>query len=213
VGAQATALRALGRLAAIRGDLDEGRKLVEQGREQLFDAGFVLHHAASAMASAFVEEQAGDDERAASIQRAGLDQLTELGEHAYASTVAAELANSLVRLGRDDEAEAALLTARQLCPPGDIGTIVISDLAEAQLHLRRGRLADAERVADRALEVAAATDFWGYHGTGNEVRALVLSAAGRSAEATEALETAVRLYREKGASVAEERARALLAEL
>ena len=32
VGAQATALRALGRLAAIRGDVDEGRKLVEQGR-------------------------------------------------------------------------------------------------------------------------------------------------------------------------------------
>ena len=118
VGAQATALRALGRLAAIHGDVDEGRKLVEQGRAQLFDAGFVLHYAASAMAMAFVEEQAGDDERAASIQRAGLEQLTELGEHAYASTVAADLANSLLRLGRDDEAEAALLTARELCPPG-----------------------------------------------------------------------------------------------
>ena len=108
VGAQAAALRALGRLAAIRGDVDEGRKLVEQGRAQLFDAGFVLHYAASSMALAFVEEQAGDDERAASIQRAGLEQLTELGEHAYASTVAADLANSLLRLGRDDEAEAAL---------------------------------------------------------------------------------------------------------
>ena len=213
VGAQATAFRALGRLAAIRGDFDEGRKLVEQGRAQLFDAGFVLHYAASAMARAFVEEQAGEDERAASIQRAGLEELTELGEHAYASTVAADLANSLLRLGRDDEAEAALLTARELCPPGDIGTIVNADLAEARLHLRRGRLEDAERVVDRSLEVAATTDFWEYRGAGHEVRALVLAAAGRHAEATEALETAVRAYRDKGASVAEGRARALLAEL
>jgi class 3 adenylate cyclase/tetratricopeptide (TPR) repeat protein len=213
VGAQATALRALGRLAAIRGDVDEGRKLVEQGRAQLFDAGFVLHYAASAMARAFVEEHAGDDELAASIQRAGLEQLTELGEHAYASTVAADLANSLIRLGRDDEAEAALLTARELCPPGDIGTIVNSDLAEARLHLRRGRLEDAERVVDRSLEVAATTDFWEYRGAGHEVRALILDAAGRRAEATEALEIAVRAYRDKGASVAEGRARALLAEL
>jgi tetratricopeptide (TPR) repeat protein len=213
VGAQSTALRALGRLAAIRGDFDEGRKLVEQARTQLFDAGFVLHHAASAMASAFVEEQAGDYERVASIQRAGLEQLTELGEHAYASTVAADLANCLLTLGREDEAEAALLTARELCPPGDIGTIVNSDLAEARLHLRRGRLEDAERVVDRSLEVAATTDFWEYRGEGHEVRALILGAAGRRAEATEALETAVQAYRDKGATVAEGRARALFAEL
>ena len=213
VGAQATALRALGRLAAIRGDFDEGRKLVEQGRAQLFDAGFVLHYAASAMAKGFVEEQAGDDEFAASIQRAGLEELTELGEHAYASTVAADLANSLIRLGRDDEAEVALLTARELCPPGDIGTIVNADLAEARLHLRRGRLEDAERVVDRSLEVAATTDFWEYRGAGHEVRALVLVAGGRRAEAMASLETAVQAYRDKGASVAEGRARALLAEL
>ena len=213
VGAKATALRALGRLAAIRGDVDEGRKLVEQGRAQLFDAGFVLHYAASAMAGAYVEEQAGDYERAASIQRAGLEELTELGEHAYASTVAADLANCLLTLGREDEAEAALLTARELCPPGDVGTIVNSDLAEARLHLRRGRLEDAERLVDRSLEVAATTDFWEYRGAGHEVRALILGAAGRRAEATEAIETAVQAYRDKGASVAEGRARALLAEL
>ena len=213
VGARATALRALGRLAAIRGDFDEGRKLVEEGRAQLFDAGFVLHYAASAMASGFVEEQAGDYELAASIQRAGLEQLTELGEHAYASTVAADLANCLLTLGRDEEAEAALLTARELCPPGDIGTIVNADLAEARLHLRRGRLEDAERVVDRSLEVAATTDFWEYRGAGHEVRALILVAGGRRAEAAAALETALQAYRAKGASVAEGRARALLAEL
>jgi tetratricopeptide (TPR) repeat protein len=213
VGAQATALRALGRLAAIRGDLDEGRKLVDQGRERLFDGGFVLHHAASAMASAFVEEQAGDYERAASLQRIGLTELTGLGEHAYASTVAADLAHCLLRLGRDDEAEAAMLRARELCPPGDIGTIMISGFVEAQLHLRRGRLEDAERVSDRMLQVAATTDFWEYRGVAHEVHALVLNALGRRPEATRALETAARVYGDKGATVAEGRARALLAEL
>jgi tetratricopeptide (TPR) repeat protein len=213
VGAQAAASRSLGRLASIRGDFEEGRKLVSQGREQLADAGFLLHHAASSMAAAFVEEQAGDYESAAQIQRDGLDQLTKLGEHAYASTVAADLAHSLVRLGRDDEAETALVTARELCPPGEIGTFVLSDLVETQLHLRRGRLNDAERAADRTLERAAATDFWEYLGASHEARALVLEALGRRPEATAALDAAVRIYREKGASVAEERATALLAEL
>lgn len=213
VGAQAAADRSLGRLAAIRGDFEAGRDLVQRGRDRLADAGYVLHYAASSMASAFVEEQAGDYESAVRIQRDGLEQLSELGEYAYASTVAADLANSLLRLGRDDEAEAALVIARELCPPGDIGTLLLSDLAEAHLHLRRGRLSDAERAADRALERAADTDFWEYLGASWEARALVLRALGRGTEATAALESAVRTYREKGARVVEERASALLAEL
>ena len=165
------------------------------------------------MAGAFVEEQAGDYEGAARIQREGLEQLTELGEYAYASTVAADLANSLLRLGRDDEAEAALVTARELCPPGDIGTLMLADLAETQLHLRGGRLEEAERTADRAFERAAETDFWEHAGASWEARALVLAALGRGMEATAAVESAIRAYRDKGARVAEDRARALLAEL
>ena len=213
VAAQAAADRSLGRLAAVRGDFETGRELVTQGRDRLAEGGFVLEHAASSMAAAFVEEQAGDYETAARIQRDGLDQLTELGEHAYASTVAADLAHSLVRLGRDDEAEAALVTARELCPPGDIGTLVLSNLVETHLHLRRGRLNDAELAAERAFEQAAATDFWEYVGASHEAHALVLRALGRPAEATEVLEAAVRIYREKGARVEEVRASALLAEL
>jgi tetratricopeptide (TPR) repeat protein len=147
------------------------------------------------------------------LQRIGLTELTGLGEHAYASTVAADLAHCLLRLGRDDEAEAAMLRARELCPPGDIGTIMISGFVEAQLHLRRGRLEDAERVSDRMLQVAATTDFWEYRGVAHEVHALVLNALGRRPEATRALETAARVYGDKGATVAEGRARALLAEL
>ena len=69
--------------------------------------------------------------------------------------------------------------------------------------------------SDRVLERAATTDFWEYLGASwHEVRALVLGASPvERAEATEALETAVQAYRDKGASVAEGRARALLAEL
>jgi len=165
------------------------------------------------MASAFVEEQAGDYESAARIQREGLEELSRLGERAYASTVAADLAHSLLRLGRDDEAEAALATARELCPPGDIGTLVLSDLAETHLHLRRGRLEDAELAVGRADQRAQKTDFWGYLGATSEARALVLAALGRGREATAALESAIRTYREKGARVTEARSSALLAEL
>jgi tetratricopeptide (TPR) repeat protein len=165
------------------------------------------------MAAAFVEEQAGEWEEAVRIQREGLDELTRMGEHAYASTVAADLALSLVELGRLDEAAAELATARELCPPGDIGTIVISDVVEAHLHLRHGRTDEAERPAANAVDVAETTDFWEFKGRAREALGRALAARGQGEEAAAELERAIEVYRSKGATVAEGRARTLLAEL
>jgi class 3 adenylate cyclase/tetratricopeptide (TPR) repeat protein len=213
VNARATAYRALGRLAAIRGDFDEARALVERGREPLLDAGLVLYHAAAALAASFVEEQAEDYEAAARHLLDGFEQLAGLGEHAFASTVAAGLALMYLHLGRLEEVEPWLTKARELCPPGDIATLTSTELADGLLHARRHRLDDAERLIRRGLEQAETTDFWEFRGQVHEGLAEVLAARGRPAEARAALEHAAGIYAEKGARLAEGRTRALLAEL
>ncbi len=213
VSAETTAYRALGRLAATRGDFDEARELTRRGREPLIDAGLVLFHAATALSAAFVEEHAGDYEAAARIHREGFAKLAELGEHAFASTVAATLARTLLGLGRDDEVEPWLATARELCPAGDVATLAIADTVEGLLHLRRGRLEEAEHLVRRGLEQAETTDFWEFRGNAYEALAQVLAAKGRSEDARAALETALDIYERKGAVVVAKRTEGLLAEL
>jgi class 3 adenylate cyclase/tetratricopeptide (TPR) repeat protein len=213
VGAETAAYRALGRLAAMRGDFDEARDLIRRGREPLLDAGLVLWHAATCLGVAFVEQHAGDYEAAVRIHRDGFARLAELDEHAFASTMAANLALALLQLGREDEAEPWLRTARELAPAGDIATLLTADIGEGRLHVRRGRLENAERLVRRALEQAQATDFWEYRGGANEALAEVLEARGHSDEARAALTAALAVYEAKGAVVAAERTRGLLAKL
>ncbi len=213
VAAESAAYRALARLAAMRGDVHEARELIRRGRELLLDAGLVLWHAATCLGAAFVEEYAGDDEAAARIQRDGFEQLAELDEHAFASTVAANLALALLQLGREDEVEPWLRTARELSPAGDIATLVNADIAEGRLLVRQGRLEDGERLVRRGLEQAETTDFWEFHGRAKEALAELLAVTGRSEEARAALRDALAVYEGKGATVAAQRARSLIAEL
>jgi ATP/maltotriose-dependent transcriptional regulator MalT len=213
ISSETTAYRALGRLAAIRGGFEEARELSRRGREPLLDAGLVLFYAATCLSAAFVEEQAGDLEAAARFHREGFAQLAELGEHAFASTVAATLARTLLRLDRDDEVERWLATARDLCPAGDIATFAIADSVEGLFHLRRGRLEEAERLVRRGLEHAETTDFWEMRGNAREALAQVLSAKDHGENARATVKAALEIYEAKGAAVPARRAEALLAEL
>jgi tetratricopeptide (TPR) repeat protein len=213
VGAETAAYRALARLAAIRGDFDGARDLIRRGREPLLDAGLLLWHAAACLGAAFVEKHAGDYEAAVRINRDGFAQLAELDEHAFASTVASDLALALLQLGREDEAERWLETARELSPAGDIATLANADIGEGRLQVRRGRVEEGERLVRRGLAQAETTDFWEFRGAANEALAEVLEARGRSDEARAALEAALAVYEAKGATVAAERTRRLLAKL
>jgi class 3 adenylate cyclase/tetratricopeptide (TPR) repeat protein len=211
--AETSGYRALARLAALRGDFDEARAFIRRGQEPLLDAGLRLWYSATCLGAAFVEERAGDYEAAAGVLRAGFDELDELGEHAFASTVAAELAMTLLTLGRDDEVEQWITTARELGPADDVATLTRSDVAEGLLRARRGRLEEAERLVRRGLELALATDFWQFRGGANEALAEVLDRTGHPDEARAALEAALEVYESKGVIIDAERVRASLAEL
>ena len=212
-GVQAAVDRALGRLTATRGDFDAARELFRSGREPLLEAGLVITHAATCLGIGFVEEHAGEHDEAIRVLREGYDRLTELGEHAYASTVAADLAYNSLALGHDVEAGRWVATARELCPPGDVATLATADLVDGLLSVRKGRHDDAERLVRRGLEQAEKTDFWEMRGMAYEAWAKVLAARGRGEEAGVALTKALSEYEGKGAGVAAAGVRGLLAEL
>jgi class 3 adenylate cyclase/tetratricopeptide (TPR) repeat protein len=211
IAAEASASRALGRLAATRGDFDAARELMRQGREPLADAGLLVLHAATCLGSGFIEEQAGDDEAAIRAFREGFDELTRLGEHAFASTVAVGIAQALLRRSRKEEAEKWLATALELSPAGDRATLIIAENVSARLHALRD-LEEAERLARRAVHEVETVDYWEIRGETYETLAVVLGAAGRAADAHAAQQEAISVYDVKGATVAAERARSLLAE-
>jgi class 3 adenylate cyclase/tetratricopeptide (TPR) repeat protein len=213
LAAEAASSRALGRLAATRGDFDAARELMGRGREPLADAGLAVMHAATCLGSGFIEEQAGDDEAAIRVFQEGLDELMKLGEHAYASTVAVSLAQALLRRSRKEEAEKWLATALELSPAGDRATLIMADNVAAQLHALRGELQEAEELARHAIHEVETVDYWDIRGETHETLAMVLGAAGRAADARAAQQEAISVYDAKGATVAAERARSLLAEL
>jgi class 3 adenylate cyclase/tetratricopeptide (TPR) repeat protein len=211
--AETAAYRTLARLAAIRGDIEEAHELIRRGREPLRDAGLELWYAATSLPAAFVEAHAGDFDAVVRIYEEGFARLEELREHAFASTIAADLGMALLELGRDDEAAPWFAKARELGPSGDVATVTIADIGEGLLHARRGELDEAERLVRSGLRHAETTDFWEFQTRANEALAEVLHLRGRADEARAALTTALAKYEAKGAEPAAERVRRLLAEL
>jgi class 3 adenylate cyclase/tetratricopeptide (TPR) repeat protein len=210
---ESSALRALGRLAAMRGDFEAGRRLVLVGRRPLAEAGLQLAWGRSAQAEAMVEELAGDLEAAVRTAHEGFETLEELGERAFASTNAAIVATALSTLHRDEEAAAWAARGRELGPEDDAATKSMTAAVEGILLARRGELDRGEALAFRAVADAEATDFWSQRGGAYEALAEVLATAGKTAEAKSTLQQALAVYEEKGVVPYAARVRRLIAEL
>ncbi|HET9673872.1 MAG TPA: adenylate/guanylate cyclase domain-containing protein [Gaiellaceae bacterium] len=213
VAVESSADRALGRLAAMRGDFDEARVLVERGRSALKEAGSNIWYFATSQAPSQVEELAGNYEAALAILSEGFDQLDALGEHAFTSTNAMIISSLLCRLGREDEAADWIERARRLSPASDVATLAGVDYIEAMVLSRRGELDAAQELAQRALEQAEKTDFWDLRAHSREAAAEVMERSGREAEAHALLEEALAVYEDKGVDVEVDRLRSLLAKL
>jgi class 3 adenylate cyclase/tetratricopeptide (TPR) repeat protein len=210
---ESSADRALGRLAAMRGDFDAARVLVERGRNALKEAGSIIWYLATSQATSQVEELAGNYEAALEILRDGFDQLDSLGEHSFTSTNAMIISSLLCRLGREDEATEWIDAARRLSPASDVATLAGVDYVEAIVLARRGDLDAAHDLAQRALDQAEKTDFWDLRGRSREAAAEVMERSGREAEARALLDEARAVYQAKGVVVEVARLDALLAEL
>jgi tetratricopeptide (TPR) repeat protein len=196
--AEARALRALGTMRAMEGDFDEARELVGRARTMLEDLGLRLRAAFVSETLGFIERLAGDDAAAERVLREGYEVIERVHERGYLSTLAAVLAHTLVAQGRDDEAEGFTKVSEETAAEDDLSSQILWRSARARLLARRGALAEARDLIERAVLIADSTDDINMRADTLLDLSEVYGAAGRVGEAADAARHALDLYQRKG---------------
>jgi tetratricopeptide (TPR) repeat protein len=155
----------------------------------------------------------GHPDRAEQQFRAGVEQWDALGETGFNSTMTALLASVLCDLGRFEEAEANAARSRELSAEDDFASQAAWRMAQARVLSHRGEHDEALALADEAVAINATTDYLTWQAESDEVRGMVLAAAGRTDEAIAAHGVALERFERKGAVPAAARTRTRIAEL
>ncbi len=199
---EAWAIQALGSLRAMEGRMDEARELMLTGWRTVRDAGHLVSAAGNAQRFQFIERRAGGpdvEQRIEKVVREGLEVLERLDDRSFMPTVALDLAQCLVRQGRDDEARTYWELGRERSLPNDVVNFVYVDVIEGLMLAREGRIDDAIPLARRGLERAETTDFFNIRGLrAREPLAEILALAGSEIEAASVAADAIAIHQAKG---------------
>lgn len=196
---EAYALAARAGYESWRGQHEEARADITQARLLLRDFGSEIMAAASSMLAAHVEQMAGDAAALVSRAQEGYDQLGEMNETGFRSTVGCYLGEGLYRQGRIDDAERVVTEARDMASSDDFVTQARARSVQARVLATRGDSADAERLAREAVEITGRTDSFGEHGHSLCALAEVLALLGRPRESEQPLRDAMAMFERKGA--------------
>jgi len=153
----------------------------------------------------------GDAARAEEAAREACEAAEATADLSNFMLLSSNLAQALLELGRDDEAEQWLEHGRETAPSEEPLPQMLWRQARGKVLARRGELEEGERLAREAVELAAETDMLNAHAGALTDLAEVLALAGQDARAE--LEQAFALYERKGNLVMAERTRSRLAEL
>ena len=128
--------------------------------------------------------------------------LERVGETTHFSTVAHSLANAVYLQGRYEEAERLTEACERACRANDVHSQTLWRAIRAKILARRARSRMPSVWRDEAVAYAAAGDFLSTHADALADLAEVYEVAGRPADASRALDDAIRLYELKGNIVA-----------
>jgi len=210
--AESVVLGVLAQLEAMRGDFQRGRALYQRAAQTLAELGTSVTSAALSTESSRVEALAGDFEAAERELRRDDLALEALGERYYRSTVDALLAQVLVTLDRLDEAEPFSRLGEALADADDVFSQVFWRTARARIYARTDHVADGERLAREAVDLARGTVDIALLAGALADFAEVLTRAGRHDEAEPPLREALELYERKGDVTSAVKLRRLLGE-
>jgi class 3 adenylate cyclase/tetratricopeptide (TPR) repeat protein len=185
-------------MLACLGRFDEARSDFAATIDRLNERGMRTGVAIAMQEGWRQETLAGDLESAERIARLGCEQLEELGERAWLSTQECQLGEALYALGRYDEAEQRALLGLEMGGSTDVYTQVLGLQVRAKVLARRGD-DTALGLAQRAEELAAATDAPLLQGDAHVALAEVFHLAGDETNAESAIRRAVKLFEQKGA--------------
>ncbi|HEY2542111.1 MAG TPA: adenylate/guanylate cyclase domain-containing protein [Gaiellaceae bacterium] len=195
--------------AMYAGEFDEARTHAYRARRIAAERGMDMHDQSSGMVLGQIELLARDPAAAERVLRESYDQLGELGETGYRSTIGGMLAEALVELGRDDEASDLLDFVAEIAQADDVDPQLRLLLVRARLLARRGDHDEAERLARDGVELAATTDYVDLNAQASLALAEVLRATG-SPEEVDALRAALDYFERKENAPQIARTRALL---
>src|SRR6266567_6009665 len=156
IHARASAL--LGALVGLRGDFDEGWRLIDRSRSALEELGARTWFTTVAFASASIALVSGRLEAAELDLRRGLRMLEGTGERGRTATLAALLALVLLGQGNLIEAESFALLARDTTLPEDFDAESYWRAANGRVLAEKGDLEGALRLHRDALEFNGRTD-------------------------------------------------------
>jgi class 3 adenylate cyclase/tetratricopeptide (TPR) repeat protein len=196
-------------LYAMRGDIDEARKVYTSAQATLDELGATVIGASTSLTTCSVERLAGDLAAAERELRRDYEALTRLGEKYLLSTVAGELARVLYEQGRVAEAEKLSRHTQQLADADDIASQTLWRSVYAKVLARKGNADGALILIGEAMDMLGRTDAIVAQAEMLVDLSEVLRLAGRGDEADGVIEDAVALFEEKQNHVAAGTIRAL----
>jgi ketosteroid isomerase-like protein/tetratricopeptide (TPR) repeat protein len=203
---EAVALSCQGVLEALRGRTDAAHRMIASARKMVEELGITQRLLEADVFGAQVELLEGDAPAAERSLLAAYHGLRELGLGIDAARAAALLARALLAQDRVAEAE-ALSHESEVLAGDDLKAAIAWRGVRAEALARRGEHAAAVEFANRAVELASATDALLDHADARLALAAALRAAGRGREADAEERRAHELWEAKGATLLAERAR------
>jgi class 3 adenylate cyclase/tetratricopeptide (TPR) repeat protein len=200
-------------LHAEQGRFDRAKDFLGRARALTQEFGTEIDVALAASHGGDVERLGGDAVAAEEEFRRSYEILERLGETTWRSTVAADLAGTLVDQDRLEEAEHFLEISGELAASDDLASQVTLHSIRARVEVERGRLDVAERLARDALSLLEGTDAFDARAGALLNLGEVLRRTGRTEEACSAAAEALGLCEMKGNMVRAKEARGILEEL
>jgi tetratricopeptide (TPR) repeat protein len=202
-----------GLLRGMRGELEEGRSIIQGARATFAEFGAKLTAIGTARDEALIARYAGDAATVERVLRPACDELRAGGNTGFLSTLIGELADALYELERYDEAVAATVEGERLAQDADLYPQAVWRRVRAKALAQRGHGDEARQLAQEAIEWAGRMDglepladaYWDL--------AEIEHVVGHDETAGQALEHALALYERKGLVPMAERARQGLAGL
>jgi class 3 adenylate cyclase/tetratricopeptide (TPR) repeat protein len=205
-------LRSRALVAAMQGRFDDARCFIADADKVSRELGLETTRAAGVLrAAGEIELLAGDAAAAERAFREGYETLERGQDWGHLASVAPLYALALLAQGRVDEAERPLELTGQWIIEDDSDAQIAFLRARARLAALRSDPAEAEALARRAVERAAAGDDLNAHADALMDLADAVELGGRSDEADAALHDALELYERKGNVVGAARVRQQLA--
>ncbi len=198
--AEALAHHQVAGLHGMRGEFDQAFALLDHANAVL--AGFSpTVDGAVSHPEVLVSMLAGDPARAERHLRAGRRVLASMGERAVLASTEALLGMAVLAQGRADEADRLARRSARLTTADDLTPQSLWRRIRALVLAERGRLRDAERLADEAVALSARTDCLNEHAAALEDLGHIYTLTERPRDARRTCEHALALYRAKGNTI------------